>query len=96
MAEDISPTVARRHLRLALREAREAANLTQLEVAEQMEWSLSKVIRIENEVEAAKPPPPTVGQFGAGDMATTSQKPITEQPTTGSKGKPPPQVKKPS
>jgi len=48
VAEDISPTVARRHLRLALREAREAANLTQLEVAEQMEWSLSKVIRIEN------------------------------------------------
>jgi transcriptional regulator with XRE-family HTH domain len=48
VAEDISPTVARRHLRLALREARETANLTQLEVAEQMEWSLSKVIRIEN------------------------------------------------
>jgi transcriptional regulator with XRE-family HTH domain len=33
---------------LALREAREAAGLTQLEVAEEMEWSLSKVIRIEN------------------------------------------------
>jgi len=48
VAEDVSPTVARRHLRLALREAREAANLTQLEVAEEMEWSLSKVIRIEN------------------------------------------------
>jgi transcriptional regulator with XRE-family HTH domain len=48
VAEDISPTVARRHLRLAVREAREAANLTQLEVAESMEWSLSKVIRIEN------------------------------------------------
>lgn len=48
MAEDVSPTVARRHLRLALREAREAANLTQLEVAEEMEWSLSKIIRIEN------------------------------------------------
>jgi transcriptional regulator with XRE-family HTH domain len=48
VAEDISPTVARRHLRLALREAREAADLTQLDVAERMEWSLSKVIRIEN------------------------------------------------
>ncbi|NMO57162.1 helix-turn-helix transcriptional regulator [Actinoplanes sp. TBRC 11911] len=48
MTEDVSPTVARRHLRLALREAREAANLTQLEVAEEMEWSLSKIIRIEN------------------------------------------------
>jgi transcriptional regulator with XRE-family HTH domain len=44
----VSPTVARRRVRLALREAREAANLTQLEVAEEMEWSLSKVIRIEN------------------------------------------------
>jgi len=48
VAEDVSPTVARRHLRLALREAREASNLTQSEVAEEMEWSLSKVIRIEN------------------------------------------------
>jgi transcriptional regulator with XRE-family HTH domain len=52
MVEDVpptvSPTVARRRVRLALRDAREAANLTQLEVAEEMEWSLSKVIRIEN------------------------------------------------
>ncbi len=46
--EGDSPTVARRRVRLALREAREAAGLTQLEVAEQMEWSLSKVIRIES------------------------------------------------
>jgi transcriptional regulator with XRE-family HTH domain len=48
MAEGDSPTVARRRVRLAIREAREASNLTQLQVAEQMEWSLSKVIRIEN------------------------------------------------
>lgn len=48
MAEEVSPTVARRRLRLALREARENAKLTQQEVAEQMEWSSSKVIRIEN------------------------------------------------
>ena len=48
MAEEVSPTVARRRLRLALREAREKAKLTQQEVAEQMEWSSSKVIRIEN------------------------------------------------
>ena len=47
MAEGDSPTVARRRVRLAIREAREASNLTQLQVAEQMEWSLSKVIRIE-------------------------------------------------
>jgi transcriptional regulator with XRE-family HTH domain len=33
---------------MALREAREAAGHTQAEVAEEMEWSLSKVIRIEN------------------------------------------------
>jgi len=33
---------------MALREAREAAGYTQLQVAEEMEWSLSKVIRIEN------------------------------------------------
>jgi transcriptional regulator with XRE-family HTH domain len=48
MAEGDSPTVARRRVRLALREAREAVGYTQLEVAEEMEWSLSKVIRIEN------------------------------------------------
>jgi transcriptional regulator with XRE-family HTH domain len=48
MAEGESPTVARRRVRLALREAREAAGHTQAEVAEEMEWSLSKVIRIEN------------------------------------------------
>ena len=47
MAETVSPTVARRRVRLALREARERAELTQLQVAEEMEWSLSKVIRIE-------------------------------------------------
>jgi transcriptional regulator with XRE-family HTH domain len=48
MAEGDSPTVARRRVRMVLREARESAELTQLQVAEEMEWSLSKVIRIEN------------------------------------------------
>lgn len=48
MAEAVTPTVARRRVRLALREAREAAGLTQQQVADEMEWSLSKVIRIEN------------------------------------------------
>jgi transcriptional regulator with XRE-family HTH domain len=47
MAEEVSPAVARRRLRLALRDARERAGKTQQDVAEQMEWSLSKVIRIE-------------------------------------------------
>jgi transcriptional regulator with XRE-family HTH domain len=48
MAEGESPTVARRRVRLALREGREAVGYTQQEVADEMEWSLSKVIRIEN------------------------------------------------
>jgi transcriptional regulator with XRE-family HTH domain len=39
--------VARRRLRLSLRSAREACGLTQGQVAEAMEWSLSKVTRIE-------------------------------------------------
>jgi transcriptional regulator with XRE-family HTH domain len=43
-----SPAVARRRLRLALRRAREASGLTQGQVAESLEWSLSKVNRIEN------------------------------------------------
>ena len=48
MAEGDTPTVARRRVRLAVREARDAAGLTQGQVAEAMEWSPSKVIRIEN------------------------------------------------
>lgn len=42
-----SPTAGRRRLRNALRQAREAAGLTQDQVAKQMDWSPSKVIRIE-------------------------------------------------
>jgi transcriptional regulator with XRE-family HTH domain len=48
MAPGDSPTIARRRVRLALREAREARGLTQSDIAEAMEWSLSKVIRIES------------------------------------------------
>jgi transcriptional regulator with XRE-family HTH domain len=42
-----TPAVARHRVRLALRSAREAKQLTQSQVAEAMEWSLSKVMRIE-------------------------------------------------
>jgi transcriptional regulator with XRE-family HTH domain len=48
MALGDSPTVARRRVRLALRGAREHGGLTQQQVADEMEWSLSKVIRIES------------------------------------------------
>ncbi|HSA50616.1 MAG TPA: helix-turn-helix transcriptional regulator [Yinghuangia sp.] len=41
------PTVAKRRLRDALRRLREEAQLTQREVAEAMDWSPSKLIRIE-------------------------------------------------
>ncbi|WP_239084001.1 helix-turn-helix domain-containing protein [Asanoa ishikariensis] len=41
------PTAGRRRLRTALRAAREHAKLTQEHVAEAMDWSLSKLIRIE-------------------------------------------------
>jgi transcriptional regulator with XRE-family HTH domain len=47
MAEGDSPTAARRRVRLAIREARDVAGLTQNQVADEMEWSLSKVVRIE-------------------------------------------------
>ncbi|MEV0716431.1 helix-turn-helix transcriptional regulator [Asanoa sp. NPDC050611] len=43
-----SPYVARRRVRLAIRRARETRGATQSEVAEAMEWSLSKVMRIES------------------------------------------------
>jgi transcriptional regulator with XRE-family HTH domain len=47
MAADSDPTVHRRRLRTALRRAREGAGFTQREVARDMEWSVSKLIRIE-------------------------------------------------
>lgn len=47
MAVGESPAVARHRLRLALRQGREAAGLTQRQVAESLDWSLSKVNRIE-------------------------------------------------
>jgi len=46
--EEVSSTIARRTVRLALRDARDAVGYTQADVAEEMEWSLSKVIRIES------------------------------------------------
>jgi transcriptional regulator with XRE-family HTH domain len=45
--DGLSPVVQRRRLRTELRKAREEAGLTQEQVAAAMEWSPSKVIRIE-------------------------------------------------
>jgi transcriptional regulator with XRE-family HTH domain len=42
------PNVARRRLRHFLRAARERAGLTQSQVSDGMEWSLSRMIRVEN------------------------------------------------
>jgi A118 family predicted phage portal protein len=84
---------------LALKTAEAASAETRVRIVHP-DWSENEVdaevIRITNEAEAAKPPPSTIGQFGAGDMATTSQKPITEGPKSGKPGAtPPPQVPSP-
>lgn len=47
-SENLSPVVQRRRLRTELRRARLDADLTQEQVATAMDWSLSKLIRIEN------------------------------------------------
>jgi transcriptional regulator with XRE-family HTH domain len=47
MADDVSPLVQRRRLRAELRRARQEKGLTQEQVAGDMDWSLSKIIRIE-------------------------------------------------
>ncbi|WP_422773521.1 helix-turn-helix domain-containing protein [Plantactinospora sp. WMMC1484] len=47
MTTAYGPTVGRRKLRSAIRRAREAAGFTQEQVAVAMDWSLSKLIRIE-------------------------------------------------
>lgn len=72
--ESDSPTVARRRVRLALREAREAAGCTQQQLAEKMEWSLSKVIRIENGDVSISPTDlrPMLNFLGIKDQKTVS------------------------
>jgi transcriptional regulator with XRE-family HTH domain len=47
MANQDDPGVYRRKLRVELRKAREAIGMTQRQASEALEWSLSKVIRIE-------------------------------------------------
>src|SRR5215471_3545626 len=47
MTDGSSPLVERRRLRDELRQARQDAGLTQEAVAEEMDWSMSKIIRIE-------------------------------------------------
>jgi len=47
MADGGSPLLPRRRLRTELRKARQASGLTQEHVAGEMQWSLSKIIRIE-------------------------------------------------
>jgi transcriptional regulator with XRE-family HTH domain len=75
MAEEVSPAVARRRLRLTLRDARERAGKTQQDVAERMEWSLSKVIRIESGDNTIAPNDlrPLLQYIGIKDKATVSE-----------------------
>lgn len=47
MPTAVDPSLNRRKLRLALKSARDKRGLTQREAAEALEWSLSKLIRIE-------------------------------------------------
>jgi transcriptional regulator with XRE-family HTH domain len=48
MTRSSSPLVSQRRVLAAIRDAREALSLTQREVAEALDWSVSKIIRIEN------------------------------------------------
>jgi transcriptional regulator with XRE-family HTH domain len=75
MAEGDTPTVARRRVRLAIREARDAAGLTQSQVAEAMEWSHSKVIRIENGEVSISPNDlrPLLTHLGVKDRAAVNE-----------------------
>jgi transcriptional regulator with XRE-family HTH domain len=50
-----TPEVMRRRLRAALRQEREAAGLTQREAAEALDWSVSKILRIEQGAVAITP-----------------------------------------
>lgn len=48
MSQSDTPILHQRRLRAELRNLRESAQLTQKDVADRLEWSVSKVIRIEN------------------------------------------------
>jgi len=48
MSDGQGPATTRRRLRVELRRLREALELPQADVAKQLDWSLSKLIRIEN------------------------------------------------
>jgi len=50
MTQGVNPVAQQRRLRAELRRLREAASMTQQQVASNLEWSLSKVIRIETGV----------------------------------------------
>lgn len=47
MPRDVDPSLNRRRLRIALRRAREAAEQSQGQAAHALDWSLSKIMRIE-------------------------------------------------
>src|SRR5689334_21735403 len=47
MPHAVDPSLNRRKLRLELRKARDKAGMTQRQAADALEWSLSKLIRIE-------------------------------------------------
>lgn len=70
-----SPAGARRRVRLALREARLAKGDTQGQVAEAMEWSQSKVIRIESGEVTISPNDlrPLLAYLGITDKATVDK-----------------------
>jgi transcriptional regulator with XRE-family HTH domain len=67
-----TPAGARRRVRLAVRRAREDKKFTQSQVAEEMEWSLSKVMRIENGEVTIAPNDlrPLLGYLGIKDKET--------------------------
>jgi transcriptional regulator with XRE-family HTH domain len=75
MTSPESPAGARRRVRLAVREAREANGLTQCQVAEAMEWSQSKVIRIESGEVTISPNDlrPLLAYLGIVDKATVDR-----------------------
>jgi hypothetical protein len=86
---------------LALNTAMSASIETRVRIVNP-DWSEAEVDaeveRIKGEGDAAKPPAfgGGSGAFGAGDPATTSQKPFGKPSQGGPSGTPPPQVKKPA
>lgn len=85
MSRDVDPSLNRRRLRIALRKAREATKQSQGQAAQALDWSLSKIMRIEQGTVSLSVTDlrALLQQYGVSDPELTEE---LEEAARGSKG----------